>query len=133
MINIPSIRPRQLESWWTDTSLRTHTGDEIMRTITVRIACFGWALLLAGCMGDPLGREAVSGTVIFQGQPLDQGRIHFVPETKGPTESGATIENGKFQIPRDSGLVPGRYKVSVFSYDQKGAKVPSEEIPGDPG
>jgi|SRR5262245_11506916 len=104
-----------------------------MRTITVRIACFGWALLLAGCMGDPLGREAVSGTVIFQGQPLDQGRIHFVPETKGPTESGATIENGKFQIPRDSGLVPGRYKVSVFSYDQKGAKVPSEEIPGDPG
>ena len=105
-----------------------------MREITGRIASLGCGLLLlAGCASDPLGRQAVSGTVEFQGQPLDQGRIQFVPVTKGPTESGATIENGKFQIPRESGLAPGTYKVSVFSYDQKGAKVPSEEIPGDPG
>jgi hypothetical protein len=99
-----------------------------------RIACLGCGVvLLAGCNTDPLGREAVSGTVHFQGKPLDQGRIQFVPVTKGPTESGATIENGEFRIPRDSGLAPGTYKVSVFSYDQKGAKVQSEEVPGDPG
>ena len=105
-----------------------------MRGNSGRIA---WAvcglLLLAGCGGDPMGRQAVSGTVLFKGQPLDQGRIQFIPVEKGPTESGATIENGKFTIPRDTGLVPGTYKVSVFSYDQKGAKVQSEEIPGDPG
>ena len=105
-----------------------------MRGTTGRIAGAAVGLLLlAGCGGDPMGRRAVSGTVHFKGQPLDQGRIHFAPAGKGPTESGATIANGKFTIPRDTGLVPGTYKVSVFSYDQKGAKVQSEEIPGDPG
>jgi hypothetical protein len=104
-----------------------------MTGIAGRIACLGCGILLAGCASDPLGRQAVSGTVEFQGQPLDQGRIHFAPVSKGPTESGATIENGKFKIPRESGLAPGTYKVSVFSYDQKGAKVPSDEVPGDPG
>jgi hypothetical protein len=89
--------------------------------------------LLAGCGGDPMGRQAVSGTVTLNNQPLDQGRIHFAPAGKGPTESGATIENGKYRIPINSGLVPGTYKVSIFSYDQKGAKVQSEEVPGDPG
>jgi len=104
-----------------------------MRRTVVRVVCLGWAVLLAGCNSDPLERQAVSGTVYFHGQPLDQGRIQFVPVEKGPTESGATIENGKFKIPRDSGLAPGNYKVSVFSYDRKGPKVQSEEIPGDPG
>jgi hypothetical protein len=90
-------------------------------------------LLLGGCGGDSDGRQAVSGTVLFNGQPLDQGRIHFAPVEKGPTESGATIENGKYTVPRESGLVPGTYKVSVFSYDRRGAKVQSDEVPGDPG
>lgn len=104
-----------------------------MRGIAGRIAGLSvGVVLLAGCGGDPMGRQAVSGTVLFKGQPLDQGRIHFAPAGKGPTESGATIENGNFTIPRDTGLVPGTYKVSVFSYDQKGAKVQSEEIPGEP-
>jgi hypothetical protein len=105
-----------------------------MRGTASRMTGLGLVLLvLAGCSSDPLERQAVSGTVLFQGKPLDQGRIQLVPVSKGPTESGATIENGKFSIPRESGLAPGTYKVSVFSYDQKGAKVPSEEVPGDPG
>jgi hypothetical protein len=29
--------------------------------------------------------------------------------------------------------VPGPYKVSVFSYDQSGAKVEATDMPGDPG
>jgi hypothetical protein len=95
------------------------------------VLVFGVALM-AGC-GDPHARQAASGTVSFNGQPLDQGRIHFAPVSKGATESGATIEDGKFSIPRESGLVPGTYKVSIFSYDRKGAKVASEEIPGDRG
>jgi hypothetical protein len=90
-------------------------------------------LLLAGCDRDPMGRQAVSGTVVFNGGPLDQGRIHFTPAGKGPTESGATIENGRYAIPRGTGLAPGSYRVSIFSYDQKGPKVQSEEVPGDPG
>jgi len=90
--------------------------------------------LLTGCGRDPHARQGVTGTVIFQGTPLDQGRIQFVPATTaGPTEAGATIENGKYTVPADPGLVPGSYKVSIFSYDKTGAKVQSSDLPGDPG
>jgi hypothetical protein len=103
-----------------------------MRTQRRRLVLLLGAILIAGC-GDPNARQAVSGTVSWNGQPLDQGRIYFAPITQGVSEAGATIENGKYSIPRDLGLVPGTYKVSVFSYDRTGAKVQSEEIPGDPG
>src|SRR4051794_4379861 len=102
-----------------------------MRTRICSLVLLIGAVLIAGC-GDPNARRAVSGTVTFNGQPLDQGRIHFAPADKGTSEAGATIENGKYKIPGDVGLVPGTYKVSVFSYDRTGAKVPSTDIPGEP-
>jgi hypothetical protein len=98
----------------------------------------GWALsgfvvlLAAGCT-EPGGLQPVSGTVTFEGKPLDQGAIQFLPFGAGPTESGAGIKDGKYSIPAANGLSPGRYKVTVFSYDETGPKVPREEIPGDPG
>ena len=103
-----------------------------MRSVNILTFALGVGLLaVAGC-GDPLGRQAVSGKVTFKGQPLDQGSIRFVPaDGKGATESGGGIENGKYTIPRDHGLVPGKYKVTVFSYDQKGPKVQMPEMPGE--
>lgn len=90
-------------------------------------------LWLAGCGGESNPRKGVSGNVVFEGKPLDQGRIHFSPATSGSSEGGATITEGKYSIPADVGLLPGSYKVAIFSYDQKGKKVESTEIPGDPG
>jgi hypothetical protein len=103
-----------------------------MRTQGRCLALVVGVVLIAGC-GDPNARRAVSGTVSFGDRPLDQGSIYFAPIGQGSSEAGATIENGKYSIPRDVGLVPGTYKVSIFSYDRTGAKVQSEEIPGDPG
>ena len=85
-----------------------------------------------GCGGDPNAQQPVSGTVTFQGQPLDQGHILFVPATTGPSEAGAVIENGNYDIPQAHGLVPGQYKVRIFSYDQTGPKVDVNAIPGEP-
>jgi len=88
-------------------------------------------LPLTGCGGGE-ERLAISGKVLFKGEPLDQGRIDFVPPNNAGSLSGAVVENGAFSIPRDKGLLPGTYLVRVYSYDRKGAKVP-DPIPGDPG
>jgi hypothetical protein len=106
-------------------------ADMAVRILDVRLLLGLALLLVAGCR-DPNARQAVSGTVYFKGAPLDQGRIQFVPATSGPSEAGATIDNGRYSIRHEVGLVPGSYKVLIFSYDRKGAKVASTEIPGEP-
>jgi hypothetical protein len=103
-----------------------------MRRPRCLLALLLGVVVIAGC-GDANARQAVTGTVSFQGRPLDQGRIYFAPTAEGVSEAGATIEDGKYSIPGDVGLVPGTYKVSIFSYDRTGAKVSSDEVPGDPG
>jgi hypothetical protein len=80
-------------------------------------------VLLAGCGGgdgDDLPREAVSGKVALDGQPLAEGAIQFLPEggpdAKGPTVSGgAVIKGGAYDISRAKGLTPGKYKVAITS------------------
>src|SRR5262245_35718299 len=71
--------------------------------------------IASGCSDDPLGRRAVSGTVKFDGAPLQAGNISFQPTEGQPTYGGATITDGKFSLPRDQGLVNGKYQVSINS------------------
>ncbi len=89
-----------------------------------------FSAVLIGCGADD-PRLAVSGTVKFRGQFLDQGRIEFHPPGDKGTMSGAVIQNGRYSIPRDKGLEPNTYEVRIFSYDEKAAKV--ETVPGEPG
>jgi hypothetical protein len=81
-----------------------------------------WAATLAflapsliGCgSGDNLPREAISGSVAVDGKPLESGLITFQPDGADvATQSGASIVQGKYTIPRDQGLVPGKYKVTI--------------------
>jgi hypothetical protein len=85
--------------------------------------------VLAGC-SDPQGRQAIRGTVIFQGQPLDRGNIEFVPAGGERTQAGAAVQNGRYAIPRDKGLVPGTYKVIIVSWDGPPLVPDTSESPG---
>jgi hypothetical protein len=81
-------------------------------------AVVGLAALGCSESGDELPRESVSGTVTLDGQPLADGAIQFSPIAGGtgptPTISGgATIQDGRFAVPRETGLVPGNYKVAI--------------------
>ena len=88
-----------------------------------RPACSLVALTLAsvtiGCARrlDDLPREPVAGTVTIDGRPLPEAVIQFSAAgeaAKGPTLGANTeIKDGQFSIPREEGLVPGTYKVSV--------------------
>src|SRR5262249_2087138 len=56
-----------------------------------------------------------SGTITYQGKPLEKGKLQFVPK-EAPAAS-ATIENGRFTIQTfgdNDGAVPGKYQVGVI-------------------
>ncbi len=72
------------------------------------------ALALGGCdeARDDLPRQAVSGKVKIEGEPLAKGSIQF-RSADGGMEVGGVVKDGAFAIPKADGPVPGKYKVSV--------------------
>ncbi|QDV38861.1 hypothetical protein [Tautonia plasticadhaerens] len=89
-------------------------------------------LVLAGCSGgDELPREAVSGEVTLGGEPLSEGMIQFEPSGGQATGGGAVIRDGSYEIPGDTGLVPGSYRVSISS--SSGGSADTSAAPGAPG
>lgn len=73
-------------------------------------ACALIPLLAAGCGG---GTPAVSGTVTFDGKPLNGGMIKFVP-TDGSTSGGQIeLREGRYTSEPSWNLKPGKYRVEV--------------------
>ncbi|MFO0943179.1 MAG: hypothetical protein U0930_20780 [Pirellulales bacterium] len=87
------------------------------------------ALALAGC-SPKSNRIAVNGTVSLKGKPLDEGIIEFV---SAELKSGASIINGKYEIPQDQGLAPGEYKVLITAGDGRTPADSPDGIPGPTG
>jgi hypothetical protein len=71
------------------------------------------ALCGAACTGCKPSARAVDGRVTLSGQPLDQAAIVFVPLEPGRKKTGAPIVAGKYQLPREDGLLPGSYRVEI--------------------
>jgi hypothetical protein len=92
-------------------------------------------LTVSGCWGsgDDAPRESVSGTVTLDGKPLAAGAIQFFPAATSASGftfgGGDSIKNGKFSISREVGLVPGTYRVSIYSGNAK-AERPKAVAPG---
>jgi hypothetical protein len=63
----------------------------------------------------------VHGEVTFQGKPLDQGVIVFSPAEDQATLSGGPIKDGRYAVPAESGLAPGKYTVRISSTAGGGA------------
>ena len=82
---------------------------------------------------DALPREAISGTVTLDGQPLPKGTIQFRPASQAEaTASGGMIDEGRFALPRGEGLVLGKYRVQIDSREDTGAPLAGGELPGAP-
>jgi hypothetical protein len=54
------------------------------------------SLLLAGCDGD--NRVVVKGTVQFDGKPIADGSINFVPNDGKSQTAGGAIKEGKYSV-----------------------------------
>jgi len=89
-------------------------------------------LLVGGCQRGP-DRYEVAGTVLYDGQPLDNGVIYFEPQDGQGSMDGATITNGAYVIPKDKGLMPGRYKVTIVGGDGSSGSGKAEPESPRPG
>lgn len=100
-----------------------------MKPLWLAILC---AALVIGC-GDDSGRIGVSGKVRVDGEPLAAGSILFEPmeETKSPS-SGTDIKDGIFNIPRDKGPMPGKFRVAIHSQRPTGKQIAAHS-PAPPG
>ena len=73
---------------------------------------------VVGC-GDS-GPEEITGTVTFQGQLIESGRIVYVSidEKNAPTSSG-NITKGAYKVTGRGGVLPGRYRVQITIYEPR--------------
>ena len=88
----------------------------MQQSLTGIIALF----VLSGALGcakvDPHGRQSLTGTITFKGQPLDVGTIEFVPSQAGKGYGTiGMIKDGKYQVPSEQGVPPGTYRVLICS------------------
>ena len=102
-----------------------------MRRVTIWSAAVLMATAITGCAGDdskPMANLVpVTGTVTFDGKPLEQGRVMLVPEDEkaGQPASGA-VTSGNFTVITTvsaPGVVAGKYKVRIESLEGGGATV----------
>ncbi|MBN9120591.1 MAG: hypothetical protein J0I06_15800 [Planctomycetes bacterium] len=82
------------------------------------VLLFGLSFALVGC---GVKTHDVSGTASFNGEPIPEGQIAFVPE-KGGQGGAGTITNGQYSAK----LLPGKYKVQITA--NKKMKLPPGEV-----
>ena len=92
---------------------------KITRACTALLALV--ALGLSGCGGN--GLTKVSGTVTFDGTPVEEGSISFMPvDGKGVT-AGGVIENGKYTAE----VSPGEMAVQIYATKEVKKENPTQE------
>ncbi len=89
-----------------------------------------WALtaaLLSGCGDKGLERVVVSGTVTYNGKPLSEGEVRFVPLPTCPVPTaGALIVDGRYSTDARGGVPVGTHKIQIEARTRKpgGSNVP---------
>ncbi len=94
-------------------------------------------LAINGCgRSDLPTRARVEGSVTFEGQPLNNGTISFVPDrnrgTTGRSATGVIGPDGRFQLrsfEKDDGALVGFHRVQIESW----ANVPEPPLPNSDG
>jgi hypothetical protein len=90
------------------------------------------AVGVSGCADSRAKRYGVSGEVTWQGKPLDRGGITFLPaDASVGSSGGAIIGEGRYAIPAQNGLLPGRYRVMITSADPSN-RAPDPNVPPGP-
>src|SRR5690349_1325348 len=78
--------------------------------------------IVPGCGDDDgIGRRyQVSGTVTYNGKPLEKGTIKFQAAAPDGRSAAGEIEQGSYRLTTQTagdGALPGKYRVSIISKD----------------
>lgn len=73
------------------------------------------SVFVTGC-GPSTDRRGISGKVTLDGAPLNGGSIRFA-STETKTSGGAMVNDGRYEIPREKGLLAGKYRVELNAPD----------------
>jgi len=87
------------------------------------------ATFLTGC-GKDRGPErvVVSGTVTYNGKPIPEGNIRFMPvATSAVPMAGAEIKDGEYKVDGRGGVPVGTHKIEIEAYRTE----PSDPKPGE--
>ena len=81
------------------------------------------AAMFAGCeSGSSLDLIPIRGEVVYQGKPLGDGQVVYLPAETGAGRqaTGQILEDGTFQMSTkeaNDGVVKGDYKISIYAYE----------------
>jgi hypothetical protein len=81
---------------------------------------------ITGCGGDGLSRHAISGTITYDGKPLELGSIALEPDVSAGKVAPSTytsVADGAFSIPVDEGPIAGKYNLRIVSFDKSKMKL----------
>jgi hypothetical protein len=81
---------------------RLLTGTTMTGTVRVPIAC-SVLVSATGCGGKPAEAE---GAVTYNGQPVTEGVIAFLPAAEGGPSGGGGVINGRYRVYDKVGLPP---------------------------
>ncbi|WP_165250700.1 hypothetical protein [Paludisphaera soli] len=60
--------------------------------------------------------QGLSGSIRFEGKPLAKGTVRFLSvDAENPKCFGGYVNNGRYEVPAEFGLVPARYVVEFSS------------------
>lgn len=101
------------------------------------LAVVSLGFFLTGCGGaapyEGPKRYPVTGSIKFQGEPVDGGMLSLIPEDGSSNPAGGPITNGTFEIETNKGPNAAAYRVSVHWYKPTGKMIKDpdtgEEIP----
>jgi hypothetical protein len=104
-------------------------GEGMFKRGFMLLAVAATALACLGCGGKGgLTTGSVKGTVLYQGKPLTEGSIQFVPE-RGQAANGQIGAGGAFtvSIPEGNGAVVGATQIAITA-TREGRPIPGERV-----
>ena len=90
-----------------------------------------WGVM--GCGGETMGLTASRSPAPSRSTgALETGTIRFLPQSaEASTETSTTIDAGAYAFGKDTGPVPGTYKVLISSIKGEAFELPQGKMPGE--